>query len=84
MLCAVRRHVAYAPQFRCLSSTPATCAAAGTELLRLQSLDTPADHKAAREWVDGFGVGDIPKEALAVSYSRSSGPGGQVSHTAGL
>jgi hypothetical protein len=46
--------------------------------LRCPRLQTPDEHRTARNWVDSFAVSDIPKEALTVSYSRSSGPGGQV------
>jgi peptidyl-tRNA hydrolase ICT1 len=47
--------------------------------LRLQSLQSDTDHSVARNWLDGFRVDDIPKDAWEAGYSRSSGPGGQAS-----
>jgi hypothetical protein len=46
---------------------------------RIHSLDSEEDHASARTWLDGFKESDIPKEAWEAGYSRSSGPGGQVS-----
>ena len=58
------------------------------------SLQSPADHLAAKRWLEGFskltpghdegkklfvGVHGIPNDAYEISMSRSSGPGGQVS-----
>lgn len=63
---------------RTLTSTPTNRAKAPESLLRLESLKSESDHALARTWLDGFGVDDIPKEAWEASYSRSSGPGGQV------
>ena len=59
-----------------------SCTAKGRapdSLLRLKSLVSENDHSLARTWLEGFGPEDIPKEAWSASYSRSSGPGGQVS-----
>ncbi|KAI4229650.1 MAG: hypothetical protein L6R36_000697 [Xanthoria steineri] len=39
--------------------------------------DTEADQVAAREWLKGFGPSNLPKNSCEVSFSRSSGPGGQ-------
>jgi hypothetical protein len=61
------------------SSTGTLAAPVPEALLRLQSLQTESDHSAARTWLDDFQVEDIPKEAWEAGYSRSSGPGGQVS-----
>lgn len=47
-------------------------------LFSLDQLRSDADHAMARSWVDGFREGDIPREALDIAFSRSSGPGGQV------
>jgi hypothetical protein len=67
------------PIRRFLSITTPLAAPASESLLRLQSLETPADHSEARTWLNDFEVDDIPKEAWEAGYSRSSGPGGQVS-----
>ena len=64
---------------RLFSSTTPFAAPASDSLLRLQSLESPAEHSEARTWLDDFQVDDIPKEAWEAGYSRSSGPGGQVS-----
>ena len=64
---------------RHLASSTSTRAPASDSLLRLQFLESDADHSSARNWLDGFGVDDIPKDAWEAGYSRSSGPGGQVS-----
>ncbi|GFZ45947.1 hypothetical protein JCM24511_03680 [Saitozyma sp. JCM 24511] len=47
------------------------------ELLALHRLARNENHRLAEKWLDGFGVGDIPRESVEVGYSRSSGPGGQ-------
>lgn len=44
---------------------------------KLTTLDTDADHVAAREWLDNFTLEDIPKSSYESSYARSSGAGGQ-------
>ena len=67
------------PSKRLFSSTTPLAAPASDSLLRLQSLASPAEHSEARTWLDDFQVDDIPKEAWEAGYSRSSGPGGQVS-----
>jgi hypothetical protein len=67
------------PIRRFLSSTTPLAAPASEHLLRLQSLESPADHAEARTWLNDFQVDDIPKESWEAGYSRSSGPGGQVS-----
>lgn len=36
-----------------------------------------AEHKEARTWLTTFNVDSIPKSAFEVTFSRSSGPGGQ-------
>lgn len=35
------------------------------------------DHLEARHWLDGFNINTIPRSLGDVSFSRSSGPGGQ-------
>jgi hypothetical protein len=42
------------------------------------SLSTDSHHAAAKQWLEGFAIEDIPKNALEVTFARSSGPGGQV------
>ena len=64
---------------RNFTSTSTAKGRAPESLLRLKSLVTENDHSLARTWLEGFGPEDIPKEAWSASYSRSSGPGGQVS-----
>lgn len=64
---------------RLFSSTTPLAAPASDSLLRLQSLESPAEHSEARTWLNDFQVDDIPKGAWEAGYSRSSGPGGQVS-----
>ena len=54
-------------------------ARAPPELLLLKSLEGENDHKLARVWLADFDRNDIPKTSYEVTYSRSSGPGGQVS-----
>ncbi|KAF9558823.1 hypothetical protein CPC08DRAFT_638447 [Agrocybe pediades] len=45
----------------------------------LSSLSSEQDHKDALEWVQHFSATEkkIPKELVELSFSRSSGPGGQ-------
>ena len=64
---------------RSLSSSFICAAPSSDSLLRLATLQTPEDHSEARSWLDNFQVNHIPKEAWEAGYSRSSGPGGQVS-----
>ena len=47
----------------------------------LSELLTEEDNTNALEWMTRFGgaAGKIPKELVELSFSRSSGPGGQVS-----
>ena len=35
------------------------------------------DHEEARTWLAGFNANTIPKNICEVTFSRSSGPGGQ-------
>lgn len=44
----------------------------------LEKLKEEKDHAAARKWIHEFELGDIPQDSIEVTYSRSSGPGGQV------
>lgn len=47
---------------------------------RLSELLTEGDNNIASAWIDEFkAVNKIPKELVEFSFSRSSGPGGQVS-----
>jgi hypothetical protein len=63
---------------RTLSTLTVVLAPTPGSLRGLPALSTDAHNAVAREWVDGFKEGDIPKEALDVGFARSSGPGGQV------
>jgi hypothetical protein len=44
----------------------------------LRVLETAADMARAREWLEHFGREVIPRAFVDLSFSRSSGPGGQV------
>ncbi|KAL5485941.1 hypothetical protein ACEPAI_6985 [Sanghuangporus weigelae] len=43
----------------------------------IASLETPSDMKAARQWAEAFRKVSIPREVVELTFSRSSGPGGQ-------
>ncbi|KAH8983881.1 hypothetical protein EDB92DRAFT_1803521 [Lactarius akahatsu] len=43
----------------------------------LSVLATSKDVAAARDWLKGFGGCSIPRAAVDITFSRSSGPGGQ-------
>ncbi|KAI0926184.1 hypothetical protein AcW1_008416 [Taiwanofungus camphoratus] len=43
----------------------------------IATLDTPANNAQARAWLAEFKTRDIPKSLVDLTYSRSSGPGGQ-------
>lgn len=51
-----------------------------TKLLTIPALSQASEHQEAKAWLDGFTSSDIPKSGYEVSWSRSSGPGGQVSY----
>jgi peptidyl-tRNA hydrolase ICT1 len=44
----------------------------------LRVLATAADMALARQWLEHFGREIIPRTYVDLSFSRSSGPGGQV------
>ncbi|KAF7335831.1 RF-PROK-I domain-containing protein [Mycena venus] len=44
---------------------------------QLASLESPQDTALARTWIAQFRALDIPKSSVQLSFSRSSGPGGQ-------
>lgn len=44
----------------------------------LKILESPEDNHRARSWVEEFKSRQIPRELVELSFSRSSGPGGQV------
>ena len=44
----------------------------------LISLESSTDMDSARNWAETFKSLQIPREAVDISFSRSSGPGGQV------
>ncbi|KAJ7672290.1 hypothetical protein DFH06DRAFT_1467798 [Mycena polygramma] len=44
---------------------------------RLATLESPQDTALARAWITQFRATDIPKGLVHLSFSRSSGPGGQ-------
>ena len=74
------RLLSHVPSFtrRWVHSTTARLGKAPPDLLRLTALSSDTEHKLAREWLDGFKLGDIPPTAIEKSFARSSGPGGQV------
>lgn len=43
----------------------------------LVATESEADQAAARKWLKDFGRNTIPKNLCEISFSRSSGPGGQ-------
>jgi hypothetical protein len=45
---------------------------------RISTLDSPSDTAEARSWIAKFNGQSIPKSLVEVTFSRSSGPGGQV------
>lgn len=47
----------------------------------LSNLETSKDFSVARDWLKSFGGCSIPKEAVDMTFARSSGPGGQVCRT---
>lgn len=44
---------------------------------RISVLNTPEDISVARSWISSFKTQSIPKALVELSFSRSSGPGGQ-------
>jgi hypothetical protein len=44
----------------------------------LSNLATSKDAEAARQWLVRFEASSIPRTAVHIAFSRSSGPGGQV------
>lgn len=44
----------------------------------LSSLVTSQDMQEARQWIEHFRIASIPKDVVEITFSRSSGPGGQV------
>lgn len=55
---------------RCVSTVPTPPA--------LKTLVSPEDMDEARRWVERFERTGVPKSLVEVTFSRSSGPGGQV------
>lgn len=51
---------------------------------QLPSLETPADNQQARAWVARFKAESVPKDLVELTFSRSSGPGGQVAFVPAL
>ncbi|GJE85559.1 hypothetical protein PsYK624_016380 [Phanerochaete sordida] len=43
----------------------------------LKTLESPEDNERARAWIERFKTQSIPRESVELSFSRSSGPGGQ-------
>ncbi|WOO80929.1 uncharacterized protein LOC62_03G004458 [Vanrija pseudolonga] len=62
---------------RLLSTSSVVAGRAPARLLALSQLAQQADHNLTRDWIDGFTLDDLPKDGYAVTYARSSGPGGQ-------
>ncbi len=48
-----------------------------TRKLSTASKDCEKDHSDARRWLDRLNIETIPRRMGDVSFSRSSGPGGQ-------
>jgi hypothetical protein len=46
---------------------------------RIAALVTPEDTAEARSWMSKFKEETIPRGSVELTFSRSSGPGGQVS-----
>lgn len=46
---------------------------------RIAALVTPEDTAEARSWVSKFKEETVPRGSVELTFSRSSGPGGQVS-----
>ena len=46
----------------------------------LSSLTTSQETQEARRWIEKFKDTTIPKDVVEFTFSRSSGPGGQVCH----
>lgn len=71
------------PPWRCLRNGFATSTGVFSPALknppRLENLITTQDASEAREWVAQFKAQQVPKNLVELSFSRSSGPGGQVS-----
>ncbi|TXT13596.1 hypothetical protein VHUM_00963 [Vanrija humicola] len=67
----------HAPSARLFSASAVTPGPAPSRLLALSQLAQQADHNLTRDWIDGFALQDLPKDGYAVTYARSSGPGGQ-------
>lgn len=67
------------PTCHSFSTSSFRFARAPKDLVDLFSMSNESHHALARTWLDSFTIEDIPKDAYEVSYSRSSGPGGQVS-----
>ena len=44
----------------------------------LSTLETPADNEKAKSWIEYFQSQKIPRALVELTFSRSSGPGGQV------
>jgi protein subunit release factor B len=45
---------------------------------QLKTLECREDMDVARRWVEEFKKESVPKSLVEISFSRSSGPGGQV------
>ncbi|EJD06728.1 uncharacterized protein FOMMEDRAFT_17193 [Fomitiporia mediterranea MF3/22] len=43
----------------------------------IDSLESPSDMSRARQWIEAFRKAGIPREAVILTFARSSGPGGQ-------
>ena len=56
------------------SLAPVRCLAISRDAKEAISED---EHQEARNWLSGFSIDSVPKSACEVTFSRSSGPGGQ-------
>ncbi|KAF9500095.1 hypothetical protein BDN71DRAFT_1265828 [Pleurotus eryngii] len=60
-----------------LATSTRVCSPALKNPPRLENLITTQDASEAREWVARFKSQQVPKNLVELSFSRSSGPGGQ-------
>jgi protein subunit release factor B len=71
-LTSARVRIVYRSQLAIFKSLTAKCSVSFTE-----SKGREDEIKAAREWLHNFNANVIPRKICDVSFSRSSGPGGQ-------
>ena len=81
--CSILRHVSrfspacHSPPFRGITgSVPLPPS--------ISAMKTPEDNAQARSWIERFKSQKIPRDLVELTFSRSSGPGGQVVSSGGL